>query len=363
MTRTDQAAVGILAVSGGDAFGDDGRLGVFADVDHLGAGIRLLMAAGQRHREEFADRVVALQDHARVFPGDRRAGFRLGPGHFGAGAFTQRTLGDEVQNAALALAAGEPVLHRRIFHLGVLVQDHLHHRRVQLVAVAHRRGTALDIADVAALVGDQNGAFELAGFGGVDAEVGRQLHRAAHALRHVDEGAVRGHGGVQRGEEVIVGRHHAAQVPAHQIRVFLNGFAERAEDHPALRQLFAVGGGDGNRVEDGVDRHFAALAHRHAQLVERQLHFAGQITAVGGGTRLLLRAGLRAAGVVAAAAGRRRVIAVILIVQAIVVGLQPVRLFHLQPGAIGFEAEFEHPLRLIALGRDRPHHVFVDAFG
>ncbi|MOA31745.1 hypothetical protein D3C78_1529190 [compost metagenome] len=148
------------------------------------------MAAGQRHREEFTDRIVALQDHARVFPGDCRAGFRLGPRHFRTRAFAQRTLGDEVEDTALAVTAGEPVLHRRIFHFGVFVQDHLHHRRVQLVAVTHRGRTAFDIADIAAFIGDQDGALELAGFGGVDTEIGRQFHRTAHALRHVNEGAV-----------------------------------------------------------------------------------------------------------------------------------------------------------------------------
>ena len=75
----DQPAIAVLAVSGGDPFRDDGRAGVLADMDHFGAGVRLLMAAGQRHRKEFADRVIAAQDAAGVFPGDGRAGFRLGP--------------------------------------------------------------------------------------------------------------------------------------------------------------------------------------------------------------------------------------------------------------------------------------------
>jgi hypothetical protein len=57
-------------VPGGDPFRDNGRFGVFADVDHLGAGIRLLMAAGQRHREKLTDGVIAAQNAARVFPGD-----------------------------------------------------------------------------------------------------------------------------------------------------------------------------------------------------------------------------------------------------------------------------------------------------
>ena len=37
-------------------------LRVLADVDHLGAGVGLLVVVRQRHRIKLADRVVALQD-------------------------------------------------------------------------------------------------------------------------------------------------------------------------------------------------------------------------------------------------------------------------------------------------------------
>jgi hypothetical protein len=44
-----------------------------------------------------------------------------------------------------------------------VVQRHqLDHRGVQLVLVAHRRGAAFEVAHVAALVGDDEGALELA---------------------------------------------------------------------------------------------------------------------------------------------------------------------------------------------------------
>ena len=56
----DLAAIGVLAVFSRDALGDDGAARVFADVDHLGAGIGLLVLGGQGDRVEFADRVVAL---------------------------------------------------------------------------------------------------------------------------------------------------------------------------------------------------------------------------------------------------------------------------------------------------------------
>ena len=48
----------------------------------------------------------------------------------------------------------------------------LDHRGVQLVLVAHRRGAAFEVGDVAALVGDDQGALELAGVLGIDAEIG-----------------------------------------------------------------------------------------------------------------------------------------------------------------------------------------------
>ena len=49
-------------MSGRDPFRDNGRFGVFTDVDHLGACIGLLMTTGQGHGVEFADRVVATQN-------------------------------------------------------------------------------------------------------------------------------------------------------------------------------------------------------------------------------------------------------------------------------------------------------------
>ena len=99
-----QAAIGVVAAAGGDALGDDPRAGVLADVDHLGAGVGLLVVVGQRDRVELADRVVALQDAARVLPGDRRAGLDLGPGDLGVAAAAGAALGDEVVDAAPALA-------------------------------------------------------------------------------------------------------------------------------------------------------------------------------------------------------------------------------------------------------------------
>ena len=65
-----QSAVGILAFHGRNALGDDGARCVFADMDHLGTGIGLLLQAGKSNGIEFTDRVVSLEDTGRIFPGN-----------------------------------------------------------------------------------------------------------------------------------------------------------------------------------------------------------------------------------------------------------------------------------------------------
>ena len=197
-------AIGVVGVAGRDALGDDAARRVLAEMQHLGAGIDLLVPVRDRDRIELAARIVAAQDAARIFPGDRRAGLELGPGDLRARAAAVAALGHEVVDAALALRVARiPVLDGRILDLGVIKRDQLDHRGMQLVLVAHRRGAAFEIAHVGALVGDDQRALELAGVALVDAEIGGQLHRAAHARRHIDERAVGEHRRVERGEEVV----------------------------------------------------------------------------------------------------------------------------------------------------------------
>src|SRR5262245_30519378 len=78
LMRHDLTAISIVGLAGGDAFGDDAARRVAADVQHLGAAIDLLMSVRYGDRIKLAARVVAAQDAARIFPGDRRTGFNLG---------------------------------------------------------------------------------------------------------------------------------------------------------------------------------------------------------------------------------------------------------------------------------------------
>ena len=150
--------------------------------------------------------------------------------------------------------AGIPVLHGRIFDLGLFQRDQFDHRGVQLVLVALGRGAAFEIADIGAILGHDQRAFELARLRGVDTEIGGQLHRAAHALGDVYEGAVGKDRRIERGEEIVGHRHHRAEIFPHQLRVIADRFRHRTEDDARFGQLGLEGGGDRNGIEHRVHR-------------------------------------------------------------------------------------------------------------
>src|SRR5262249_56974467 len=129
--HADQPAIGVVRPPRADALRHDRRTRVRTDVDHLGAGVGLLAVVGQRDRIEFADAAIALQDAARIFPGDRGAGLDLRPADLRAIARAERSLGDEIEDAAAAvLVARIPVLDGGIFYLGILVREDFDDRRV-----------------------------------------------------------------------------------------------------------------------------------------------------------------------------------------------------------------------------------------
>src|SRR5207237_2691181 len=113
--------------------------------------------------------------------------------------------------------------------------------------------------------------LELAGVLRVDAEVGRQLHRAAYALGDVDEGTVAEDGGVEGREEVVRVGNHGTQVLLDQLRMLLHRLGEGTEDDARLGQLRLEGGGHRDAVEDGVHRDAGEpllLLERDAELLE-----------------------------------------------------------------------------------------------
>src|SRR5690554_2743889 len=114
-------------------------------------------------------------------------------------------LGHEVVDTALAFRVTRvPVLYGGVLDLRIIQGNQLDNRRVQLVFVAHGRGTALEIAHIGALVGDDQRAFELSGVQFVDTEIGGQLHGAAYAFGYIDKGAIGEHRRVQCGVVVVL---------------------------------------------------------------------------------------------------------------------------------------------------------------
>ena len=288
--------------------------------------------------------------HRRVLPGDRRAGLDLGPGDLRARPVALAALGDEVEDAALAVfVAGVPVLHRRVLDRRVGMGHELDHRGVELVLVAHRRGAAFEVGDGRALFGDDQGALELARVPGVDPEVGRELHRALDALGNEDERAVREDRAVQGGEEVVGVRNHRAQVLLHQLRMLAHRLGERAEDDPHLVELGLEGRRDGDRIEDRIDGDAGergALVQRNSQLLVGLEQLGIDV-----GERLrpvLLRL-------------RRRVVDDRLVVDRRIVDVLPGRLGHRQPVTVGLEAPFEEPFGLLLEGGDLAHRLFREA--
>ena len=240
-------------------------------MDHLGTRVGLLTAGCDGHRVELTDALVALQDTAGVFPGDGGAGLDLCPADLGTHAATGATLGDEVVDAPHTfLGAGVPVLNGGVLDLGVVQGDQFDDGGVQLIFVTHGCRAALEVADVAALVGDDEGAFELTRVGGVDAEVGGQFHRAADALGDVDEGAIGEDRRVQGGVVVVVGRDHGTDVLPDELRVLPHRFAEGTEDDSLIGELVLEGGGHRHGVEHGIHGdagEHLLLFQRDAQLV------------------------------------------------------------------------------------------------
>ena len=150
-------------------------------MNHLRAGIGLLHIVGDGDGVELAHGIVALQDATRVLPSDGRAGFDLRPGDLRIPAAAGAALGHEIVNPAFTFfIARIPILDRRVFDFRIVEGNQFDNGSMQLVLIAHWRGATLEVAYVRSLVCDDQGTFELSGVLRINAEIGRQLHRAAH---------------------------------------------------------------------------------------------------------------------------------------------------------------------------------------
>ena len=185
---TNQTTIGVLAMTCRDTFRDDGTLGVLTHVNHLGTGIGLLIVVGNSHAVELSYRVVATQDAGRILPGNRRTRLYLSPAQLRVHTAQVASLGYQVQHTTLTMLITRiPVLNGRVFHLSIILDNNLYDSRMELVLITHWRCTSLQIRNVSIIIGDDQCTLKLTGVTGIDAEVTAQLHRAADALRNINE--------------------------------------------------------------------------------------------------------------------------------------------------------------------------------
>ena len=157
-------------------------------MDHLSAGIGLLHVIGDCNGVELSDSVVAFQDHTWIFPGDGGSRFDLRPGNLGTVTKANATFGDEIVDSTFTiLVAGIPVLYSTVFDIGIGMRNDFHYRGVQLIFVAHRRSTTLQVTHCGTFVGNNEGTLKLTSTRAVDAEVGTEFHRTTHTFRYVTE--------------------------------------------------------------------------------------------------------------------------------------------------------------------------------
>ena len=336
VVHLEQAAVRRASATTGDRLAQDGARRVRRAVHHLGAGVLVLALAGEGDGQRLATGVLAHEVDGRVLHRDLGADVAVDPLHRGA-LFTGGAFGDEVVDVV------RPVLDGRVPHAGVLLDDDLHDRGVQRVAGVDRRGAALDVVNVGALVGDDQRPLELAHVLGVDAEVGLQRDVDVDARGHVDEGAAGPHRRVERGELVVADRDDGREVLLEDLRVLPERGVGVEEEHALLLQVLT------DRVVDDLglvlrgDAGDEALLLRlgDAELVVGVLDVLGQVFPAGG----LLLAGphevldvLEVDRVEVGAPGRHRLAA---------------------EEAQTLEAQVEHPLRLVLERGDVADDVLV----
>src|SRR5262245_44996552 len=118
--RGDEPAIGVVGESGCNALGDDPAGRVLAEMQHLGAGIDLLMPVGDCDRVELTARIVAAQNAAWIFPSDGGSGLDLSPGNLRARAAAVAALGNKIEDADTTLSVARvPVLHSRLLDLSL----------------------------------------------------------------------------------------------------------------------------------------------------------------------------------------------------------------------------------------------------
>ena len=128
--------------------------------------------------------------------------------------------------------------------------------------------------------------------------------------------------------------------------MLLHSLTERAEDNTVLCQLFLIGSGDRNTVENRIDCHVAEallLTQRNAELVEGFEKL--RIHLIKAGLLLLLLGS--------------RVVNDVLVIDLGITQSSPVGFLEGEPVAKRLEPELQQEIRLLFFGRDQANDLFT----
>ena len=348
-----QSAIRILAFTGRDTFGNNGGTRAGGKVNHLCTRVGLLVVVGDGHGVEFRLRTFAGENAGGVFPSDGAARFDLCPREAGVFAAQMTAFGHEVEHTAFAIGIARiPVLHGGILHLGIGIDHNLNDGGMELVFIAHGGGAAFEIRHVAALVANDEGALKLPSVARVDAEVGGEFHRTAHAFGDKDKRTIGEDSRVEGSEVVVAIGDNAAQVFAHEFGIFLDGFRKTAENDALLLKALFEGGLDAHRVHHGINGYSCqchALVEGDAELVEGFHQLRVNLLLV---VLLFRRVGIIRDG---------------LVVDFGQTHVRPIGLRERLPVAKGGESELQQPFGFFLFGADLADDVFrqtgFDDFG
>src|SRR5437588_2604523 len=115
-------------------------------------------------------------------------------------------------------------VHERLHNLD------LYDGAVQAVAGIGWSSTSLDIVDIRARSGDNQGALELTHILGIDTKVGLQGNFNAHALWHIDKAATAPHRAVERGEFIIGWGNNGAEMLFDDVGIQAQGCVHIGKD-------------------------------------------------------------------------------------------------------------------------------------
>jgi len=345
----NQASIGILRLPCRDTLRHNTAASVATNVYHLRTRICLLEVVGHCHRVELAYRVVTHKHTARIFPSYCRACFYLCPEEVSI-LLAKTSLGYKVVDSALTLfVARVPILHCRVLHLGISLHNYLDHCGVQLIFIALRSSTALQITYIRPLVSYNQRTLELTCTLRIDTEVGRKFHRTTHPLRDIAERAVRKDRCIECCVKIIGIRHYRAKILAHQLGIFAYSLRDWTEDNTLLRQLLLEGGLYRHRIEYRIDCYTCQdllLLQRNTEFVECRFEF--RVHLVHRSELLLLFRCCEVDNIVE--------------INLRNIEMSPCRVLHRKPMAIRLQAEFEHPFRLLFLLRNKAYNLLVQTF-